>query len=100
VTTASTSVTALSISGFLEWLGATAVLPLLPLFLKEHGCSDGTIGAIIGVFFFSGVVLAYPLGKVSKVSNKKVLLIASLLSYGLSNFVFIAASRSYRLSSG
>jgi len=90
VTTAPTSVTALSISGFLEWLGATAVLPLLPLFLKEHGCSDGMIGAIIGVFFFSGVVLAYPLGKISEVSNKKVLLIASLLSYGLSNVVFIA----------
>ncbi len=89
MTTAPSSVTALSVSGFLEWLGATAVLPLLPLFLREHGCSDGMIGAIIGVFFFAGVVLAYPLGKISEVVNKKVLLATSLFIYGLSNILFV-----------
>ena len=36
----------LSLVVFLEWMGAGAVLPLLPLYLKNHGASSARVYVI------------------------------------------------------
>ena len=46
---AASIVTRLVVVVFLEWLGATSVLPLLPLYLKDKGATPATTGRGHGV---------------------------------------------------
>ena len=47
----STMVRRLALVVFLEWLGAGAIMPLFPLFLKDHGASPSLIGLTMSAFF-------------------------------------------------
>ena len=52
----------LSFVVFLEWLGAGAVLPLLPLYLKNQGASSGMVGLTMSAFFLAGLATQFPAG--------------------------------------
>ena len=46
-------VRSLSLAIFLQWLGASAILPLLPLYLRDKGGSDNLVGAVMAAYFSS-----------------------------------------------
>jgi DHA1 family multidrug resistance protein-like MFS transporter len=76
-TDTSSMVRALSIATFLEWLGASAVLPILPLYLSHQGATDVIIGLAMGAFFAAGVVVQYPVGRLGdRIGPPRVLLAA------------------------
>jgi DHA1 family multidrug resistance protein-like MFS transporter len=83
-------VVALTTAAFLEWTGATAIVPLLPLFLRGKGASDSLIGLVMGAFFVSGVVTQYPLGKLSDRVGRRPVLVFGLACYAVGSVAFAA----------
>jgi DHA1 family multidrug resistance protein-like MFS transporter len=86
-------VVALTTAAFLEWAGATAIVPLLPLFLRHRGASDSLIGLVMGAFFFAGVVTQYPLGKLSDRIGRRPVLVFGLVVYAAASVAFVAPVR-------
>jgi DHA1 family multidrug resistance protein-like MFS transporter len=82
-------VTRLAIVVFLEWLGATAVLPLLPLYLKTQGASPSTTGLVMASFFLAGVLLQYPAGRLCDRFGRKPVLIGGLTAYAAACLGFL-----------
>jgi DHA1 family multidrug resistance protein-like MFS transporter len=83
-------VVALTTAAFLEWAGATAIVPLLPLFLRDRGASDSLVGLVMGAFFFAGVVTQYPLGKLSDRIGRRPVLVFGLVCYAAASVAFAA----------
>lgn len=83
-------VTALSISTFVEWAGASAVLPLLPLYLRREGATDLVVGATMAVFFLAAVAVQYPVGRLSDRVGRRPVQIAGLLTYAAASLAFAA----------
>ncbi|HEY8081287.1 MAG TPA: MFS transporter [Acidimicrobiales bacterium] len=79
----------LSLVIFLEWLGATAVLPLLPLYLKQKGATPSTTGVVMASFFIAGVLLQYPAGRISDRWGRKPVLIGGLVAYAVACLGFL-----------
>jgi MFS family permease len=85
-------VLALSLSVFLEWLGASAILPLLPLFLRHRGSSDALVGATMAAFFAAAFVVQYPVGRLSDRIGRRPVQIAGLITYAAASLAFVAFS--------
>jgi MFS family permease len=83
-------VLALSVSVFLEWLGASAILPLLPLFLRQRGSSDVLVGATMAAFFAAAFVVQYPVGRLSDRIGRRPIQIAGLVTYAVASLAFAA----------
>lgn len=82
-------VTRLAVVVCLEWIGATAVLPLLPLYLRTKGATPATTGIVMASFFVAGVVLQYPAGRLADRVGRKPVLIAGLVAYTCACLGFI-----------
>ncbi|MBU6233248.1 MAG: MFS transporter, partial [Acidobacteria bacterium] len=74
---------------WLQWMGATLGLPLLPLFLKNHGAGPSTIGVIMGSFFLSGVVTQFVAGRFADRFGRRTVLIGALLLYGIAGPTYL-----------
>lgn len=73
-TRARSVVRALSAVTFLEWLGASVGLPLLPVYLEDRGASSVTVGLVVAAYFAAGVLLQYVFGRlVDRVTPAPVL---------------------------
>lgn len=82
-------VAALSAATFLQWLGAGAVLPLLPIYLRRHGTSDAMVGAVMAAFFAAGVLAQYAGGRLGdRIGHKRVLLLG-LVGYAAASAGFL-----------
>lgn len=90
--TARRIVVALSISTFSQWGGASAVLPLLPVYLKREGSPDSLIGLTMAAFFAAAVLVQYPLGRLSDRIGRRGVQIGGLVTYGVATFLFAAVS--------
>src|SRR5262249_30231620 len=75
---------------FLEWVGASAIVPLLPLFLRDRGASESLTGLVMGAFFIAGVLTQYPLGRLSDRIGRRPVLISGLVCYAAASFAFAA----------
>ena len=64
---------------FLEWLGAGAIVPLFPLYLKEHGASPTLIGLTMSAFFFAGLLANFPAGRLADRIGRRPVLVGGLL---------------------
>jgi MFS family permease len=84
-----TLVRALSIATFLQWLGASTVLPILPIYLSNHGASDTVIGIAMGAFFAAGVVAQYPIGKLTDRVGQTRVLMSALVLYAVASVGFL-----------
>jgi DHA1 family multidrug resistance protein-like MFS transporter len=84
-----TLVRALAAATFLEWLGASAVLPILPLYLAHQGASDVVIGLAMGAFFAAGVVVQYPVGRLGDRVGATRVLLASLGLLGVASLGYL-----------
>lgn len=79
----------LACTTFVQWIGASAVLPLLPLYLRQNGGSDAVVGAAMAAFFVAGLVVQYPAGRVADRVGRLPVLIAGLLLYAVSSLAFV-----------
>ncbi len=82
-------VRALSITTFLQWLGATTVLPILQLYLARQGALDVVIGLAMGAFFGAGVLIQYPIGRLADRIGQLTVLIAALGCYGVASLGYL-----------
>ncbi len=81
-------VLALSASAFAEWCGATAVLPLLPLYLRHRGASTTLVGVTMAAFFAAALLVQYPLGRLSDRIGRRKIQVAGLSTYAVASVLF------------
>src|ERR1041385_8232790 len=82
---------ALVVAVFVEGLGASAVLPLMPLYLRAHGTSTGMVGAVMGSFFFAGVLTQYGAGHLTDRAGHRPVILGGLTLYAAASAGFIGA---------
>ena len=82
-------IAALALAIFLQWTGASAVLPLLPLYLLEQGSSEALIGAVMAAFFVGGVLAQYLSGRLGDRIGHRPVLVGGLLAFGLASVGFL-----------
>ena len=77
-------------SDFLVWLGAGAVYPYLPIFLREDaGASLRDLGVVAGAYFLSVLVFAVPAGRLSDRIGRKPMMVAGTALYAVSTALFL-----------
>jgi DHA1 family multidrug resistance protein-like MFS transporter len=76
-------------TGFMEWLGASAILPLLPAYLRQHGTSPAMVGLVMASYFVAGLVLQYPLGHLGDRIGHRPVLVGGLLTYAVGSLGFL-----------
>jgi MFS family permease len=76
-------------TAFVEWLGASAILPLLPAYLRHHGTSPGVVGLVMASYFVAGLILQYPLGHLGDRIGHRPVLVGGLLSYAVGSLGFL-----------
>ena len=80
----------LAVTVFLEWLGATSIVPMLPVYIRHLGGTDLLAGLVMASFFVAGVLFQYPLGRLADRVGRKPVLVGGLVVYGLASFAFLA----------
>jgi MFS family permease len=80
----------LTVTIFLQWLGATSIVPMLPVYIRHLGGSDGLAGAVMAAFFAAGVVSQYPVGRLADRVGRRPVLVAGLVTYGAASLSFLA----------
>jgi MFS family permease len=76
-------------TAFIEWLGASAILPLLPAYLRHHGSSTGVVGLVMAAYFGAGLIVQYPLGFLGDRIGQRPILVGGLLSYAVGSLGFL-----------
>ncbi len=82
-------VRSLSAAVALQWAGAGAILPLLPLYVKSHGGSDAVVGAVMAAYFAAAFVFQYASGRMSDRFGRIPVLIGGLLTYAAGSLLFL-----------
>ncbi|MDA8311771.1 MAG: MFS transporter [Actinomycetota bacterium] len=82
-------VRSLSLAVVLQWAGAGAILPLLPLYVKAHGGSDAIVGAVMGAYFAAAFVFQYGAGRISDRVGRLPVLVGGLCVYAAGSFLFL-----------
>ncbi|HUY96785.1 MAG TPA: MFS transporter [Verrucomicrobiae bacterium] len=72
-----------------EWAGATAILPVLPLLLRHRGVPVAYIGLTMAAFLGASFVTQYPLGRFADRVGRGRLLQLSLWLYALATVGFL-----------
>jgi MFS family permease len=83
-------VLALGLTTFLQWIGASAILPLLPLWVRHNGGSDAVAGAVMGAFFVAGLMCQVPAGRLADRWGRRRVLYVGLTLYALGSLAFLA----------
>lgn len=86
---ATSIVTRLVVVVFLQWVGSTSVLPLLPLYLKQKGATPATTGAVMASYFVGSVVCQYLAGRASDRVGRRPVLITGLVAYAAACLGFL-----------
>ncbi|MGH9171739.1 MAG: MFS transporter [Acidimicrobiales bacterium] len=81
-------VAALCLSTFAEWLGSTAVLPLLPVYLRHHGSSTTLVGVTMAAFFAAALAVQYPIGRLSDRIGRRQVQIGGLVVFAVATVLF------------
>lgn len=84
-------VAALSISAFAEWGGASAVLPLLPVYLRHQGSSVTLVGLTMAAFFGAALFVQYPLGRLSDRIGRRQIQVGGLALFTGASLLFAFA---------
>ncbi len=80
----------LTVTVFIQWLGATAIVPMLPVYIRHLGGSDFLAGLVMASFFAAGVLFQYPTGRLADRIGRRPVLVAGLAVYGLASLAFLA----------
>ena len=79
----------LTLTVFLQWMGATAIVPMLPVYIRHLGGSDALAGVVMASFFAAGVLSQYPVGRLADRIGRRPVLIGGLVTYGVASFSFL-----------
>ena len=79
----------LTLTVFLQWMGASAIVPMLPVYIRHLGGTDALAGVVMASFFAAGVLSQYPLGRLADRIGRRPVLIAGLITYGVASFSFL-----------
>ena len=79
----------LTLTVFLQWMGATAIVPMLPVYIRHLGGSDALAGVVMASFFAAGVLSQYPIGRLADRIGRRPVLIAGLVTYGVASLSFL-----------
>jgi MFS family permease len=79
----------LTLTVFLQWMGATALVPMLPLYIRHLGGSDALAGVVMAAFFAAGVLSQYPVGRLADRIGRRPVLVAGLVAYGVASISFL-----------
>ena len=82
-------VRSLSVAVVLQWAGAGAILPLLPLYVKAHGGSDAIVGAVMAAYFATAFVFQYAAGRMSDRLGRLPVLVGGLVVYAAGSLLFL-----------
>ena len=77
---------------FVDILGFTMIIPLLPFYAQSMGASDFTVGLLLSSYALCQLIAGPILGKLSDTYGRKPLLIFSQMGT-LAGFILLAASR-------
>jgi MFS family permease len=67
------------------------LLPTLPIYLSREGSMEAEIGVLIGIFFFSSLVLRPFVGRALLKYHEKHFMIAGALLYALTSIAYLSA---------
>jgi DHA1 family multidrug resistance protein-like MFS transporter len=79
----------LAATTFLLWLGASAILPLLPEYLRRHGGSDATVGIVMASYFAASLLSLYPAGRLADRVGRRPVLLGGLMIYAAGSLAFL-----------
>jgi MFS family permease len=79
----------LAATAFIEWLGASAILPLLPAYLRLHGSTTGAVGLVMASYFIAGLIVQYPVGYLGDRVGMRPVMLGGLISYALGSLGFL-----------
>lgn len=79
----------LSVAVFLQWAGAGALLPLLPLYVHHRSGSDLIVGAVMAAYFAAAFVFQYGAGRLSDRLGRLPVLVGGVLAYALGSLLFL-----------
>jgi len=80
-------------AGFVVWAGFGAILPYLPVFLKEEAHASVSLIGVIAAFYYVGTFLfAAPLGRLSDRIGRKPMIVAGTCLFAVSTFLFVSTS--------
>ncbi len=82
-------VAALAATAGVEWLGGSALLPLLPVYLRHRGSPDGLVGVVMAAYFLAGLLTQYPLGRLADRIGRRPVLVGGLLVFALGSLCFL-----------
>jgi MFS family permease len=95
-------VAAVSAAVFVQFAGATAVLPMLPLFLRREHTSVSLVGVVMAAYFAAGVLTQYAAGHLADRVGHRRVMVAGLAIYAVAStlFVFSVGAGGYILLRG
>jgi DHA1 family multidrug resistance protein-like MFS transporter len=79
----------LTVTVLLQWMGATAIVPMLPVYIRRLGGTDALAGLVMAAFFAAGVLSQYPVGRIADRVGRRPVLVAGLVIYGVTSFSFL-----------
>jgi len=74
---------------FIVETGVFAVVPVLPLYLRDRGVGFGTVGLIVGSQFVVSFALQYPMGRLADRFGRRRFLVAGALIFAIANGGFV-----------
>ncbi len=86
-------VISLSATTLLLWIGATAILPLLPVYLRHQGSSNALVGIIMAAYFAASVITQYPVGRLSDRLGRRPVVLGGLVVFAIGSLGFAGASQ-------
>src|SRR6476646_6954061 len=82
-------VAAVSAAVFVQFAGATAVLPMLPLFLRRQHTSVSLVGVVMASYFAAGVLTQYAAGHLADRVGHRRVMIGGLAIYAVASLGFL-----------
>jgi len=83
-------------SSFVVWSGFGAILPYLPVFLKEQAHAPmWMIGLIASMYYAGTFTCSSPLGRLSDRIGRKPVVVSGMFIYALSTFLFVTTTNAW-----
>ncbi len=80
----------LTLTIFLQWMGASSIIPMLPVYIRRLGGTDALAGVVMASFFAAGVLSQYPVGRLADRVGRRPVLVAGLVTYAAASLAFLA----------
>jgi len=82
-------ISTLTLTIFIQWMGASALIPLLPVYIQRLGGTDALAGVVMASFYAAGVLSQFPAGRLADRIGKRPVLVSGLILYGVASLAFL-----------